>query len=74
MTMTEMVQPSEVISESDAARLKGALAAEVKTWHYLTFPTPTAAANFVNLPPAQGAGEAIFTALPNGQIGTFYFL
>jgi hypothetical protein len=65
---------TETISESDAAMLKNALAAEVKIWHYLQFGSPTAVVNFVNAPPAQGAGELVVTDLDNGAFGVFYFL
>jgi hypothetical protein len=63
-----------VISDADAAALKTAIQAEVKTWHVLNFATPQAAVNFVNLAPAQGAGEAVFDRAPNGTVDTYYFL
>ena len=51
-----------------------ALAAAVKTWHCTTFPNCTAAANFLNLPPAQVAGEAFASDDDRGNIILFYFL
>jgi hypothetical protein len=48
--------------------------ATVKTWHCTTFPNCTEAANFLNLPPAQVAGEAFATEAANGTIILFYFL
>lgn len=46
----------------------------VKTWHCTTFPNCTAAAHFLNLPPAQVAGEAFATDDDHGNIILFYFL
>jgi hypothetical protein len=63
-----------VISDADAAALKTAIQAEVKTWHYINFPTPQAAVAFVNLPPAQGAGEVQFDRAPNGTVDLYIFL
>jgi hypothetical protein len=48
--------------------------ARVKTWHCTTFANCTAAANFLNLPPAQVAGEAFATDDDHGNIILFYFL
>jgi hypothetical protein len=64
-----------VISDADAAALKTAIQAEVKTWHYVgNFPTKQAAVAFVNLPPAQGAGEVQFVGAPNGTVDLYIFL
>jgi hypothetical protein len=51
-----------------------AAAAAVKTWHCTTFPSCTAAANFLNLPPAQVAGEAFASDDDHGNIILFWFL
>ena len=46
----------------------------VKTWHVLIEPNPSAAVNFLNLPPAQEAGEAFVSNRSDGQVDTYYFL
>lgn len=73
-SVTEMVQPSEVISEEDAARLKNVLQTETKTWRFMPRPTIESALRFVNASPAQGAGETCFVFLPHGHIGVFYYM
>ncbi|MEV7781178.1 hypothetical protein [Kitasatospora sp. NPDC088351] len=62
---------------ADAKTLKSALAVtvdQVKTWHSLTFATVQDAVTFVNLAPAQGAGEFGFSYRPDGQVDAIYFL
>jgi len=44
------------------------------TWHTVIEPTPTDAVNFLNLPPAQGAGEAFASNRADGQVDVYYFL
>jgi hypothetical protein len=67
MTMT--------LTDTDSEALKSAIAAAAaQTWHVLTFATTQAAVNFVNLPPAQGAGQAVFSYRPDGQVDLMYFL
>ena len=65
------------LSGTDAHALKAALAAaaaETRTWHSLTFATLDDAVAFVNLEPAQGAGEFGFSHRPDGQVDAAYFL
>lgn len=64
------------LSASDAQALKTALSTSetVKTWHALTFPTLDAAVHFVNLTPAQVAGEFVFSNRSDGQVDIAYFL
>jgi TRAP-type C4-dicarboxylate transport system substrate-binding protein len=50
------------------------LAAAVKIWRTTNKPTAQAAADFVNLPQAQVAGEVSITVKPNGTYDVFYFL
>jgi hypothetical protein len=74
MSKTKAVK-IKAISEADAAQLKGEQSARrAKVWHFLAFADPERAVRFVNRPTAQGAGEVCFTVLPNGLIGTYYFL
>ena len=60
-------------SDHDAALLaaKQNIAAEsdtaAKTWRAYLFNDPQAAANYANYAPAQGAGEAVFSVLPDGK-------
>jgi hypothetical protein len=69
-------------SQAEAEQMKRARAAEtasaflttVKTWHCTTFPNCAAASTWLNLPPAQVAGEAFAVSGPNGQIILFFFL
>lgn len=61
----------------DAAALKTALAAsaaEDKTWHAFVSSSLVDAVNFVNLPPAQGAGEFVFSNRPDGAVDVAYYL
>jgi hypothetical protein len=51
-----------------------ALIAHVKTWHHINEANAAAAIAFINLAPAQGAGEASFTNGPNGTVDVYYFL
>ncbi|GAA0487463.1 hypothetical protein ACFQ2B_15140 [Streptomyces stramineus] len=65
------------ISGADAQALKAAISAaeaDTKTWHALTFATLDDAVNFVNLEPAQVAGEFGFSNRPDGQVDAVYFL
>jgi len=50
-----------------------AQAALPKVWNYHLFADPQAAVVYVNTPPAQGAGEAIFSVRENGLTDTFFF-
>jgi hypothetical protein len=69
-----MNESESAIFKQALAAAPRALAAPVKIWRTLNFPTPAAAVNFVNAPPAQVAGEAVFSDLPNGTVQTYYFL
>jgi hypothetical protein len=50
------------------------LTAAVKTWHVLVEANPTDAVNFLNLPPAQVAGEAFASNRADGRVDLYYFL
>jgi hypothetical protein len=70
-----------MISDQDAALLKDAIqrdraarAPAGAIWHVINRPNPTAAVDFVNLAPAQGAGEAAFSNRPDGTVDVYYFL
>jgi hypothetical protein len=68
-----------MLSQKDSTVLKQALAGAAavpgaKTWHVVTQPNPQAATDFVNLDPAQGAGEVSITNRPDGTVDVYYFL
>jgi len=65
---------AEQLKRARAAGTASAHLAVVKTWHCTTFPTCAAAATWLNLPPAQVAGEAFATDDEHGHITLFYFL
>jgi len=65
---------AEQLKHDRAAGAASAHLAVVKTWHCSTFPTCDAAARFLNLPPAQVAGEAFATDDEHGHITLFWFL
>jgi hypothetical protein len=71
-----------MISDQEAALLKAAIqraaaapgVTPVKIWRVINRPDPAAAVAWVNLDPAQGAGEAAFSNRPDGTVDTYYFL
>jgi hypothetical protein len=73
--MTE--QSYEVItSKEQAAKVKADLKADehVKIWHHARAFTVTMAAEFANIAPAQGPGEASFSVRDDGQVDVFLYL
>ena len=67
-------EEAEQMKRARAAGTASAHLATVKTWHCTTFPNCAAASTWLNLPPAQVAGEAFAADGPNGQIIIFFFL
>ncbi|WP_371493796.1 hypothetical protein OG871_02005 [Kitasatospora sp. NBC_00374] len=60
-----------------AAETKKAMAREsaaTKTWRHVIQPDADAAANYLNITPAQGPGEATITTRPDGQIDVIFLL
>ncbi|MFC9331787.1 hypothetical protein [Kitasatospora sp. NPDC057015] len=60
-----------------AAETKKALASQdaaTKTWRHVIQPDADAAANYLNLNPAQGPGEATVTTRPDGQLDLLVLL
>ena len=45
-----------------------------KIWNHVVEPNAQAAADFLNLPPAQVAGQAFATDRDDGSLDVFYFL
>lgn len=66
-------------SDHDAALIaaKHNIAAEsdpaAKTWRAYLFSDPAAAAAYANRAPPQGAGEAVFSVLPDGKTWAFVY-
>ena len=56
------------------AHKERAARAAAKQWNYVVVVDGQAVANFLNLDPAQGAGEAIASDRPDGQIDVWYYL
>ncbi|WP_354638086.1 hypothetical protein [Kitasatospora camelliae] len=48
--------------------------ASTKTWRHVIQPDADAAANFLNLTPPQGPGEATITLRTDGQIDVVYLI
>lgn len=55
----------DIAAESDAAG--------IKTWRADLFDDPQAAVDLANMAPAQGAGEAVFSVLPDGKTWAFLY-
>jgi hypothetical protein len=65
----------QVISEQDAHAAKGGVGIQAKQWRFSgRFANGAAAVAFVNAPPAQQAGEAIYSVHDNGNVDVFIFL
>ena len=61
----------------EATSEKGSVAsvtAPVKTWRHVQEPDPQAAVDFVNLAPAQVAGEVSMANRPDGSVDVYYYL
>jgi hypothetical protein len=71
-TMATPITHEEAVTHKQQAEVR--LTAAVKTWHVITEPNPTAAVGFLNLTPAQGAGEAFASNRSDGQVDLYYFL
>lgn len=67
---------TETITEVDAAvEKKARVATSTKTWLYAgRFGNAQAAVTYINTPPAQQAGEAVFSVHDDGTVDVFAFL
>jgi hypothetical protein len=72
--LSHSVAEAEQLKRDRVAGTAGAFLATVKTWHCTTFPDCASASRWLNLPPAQVAGEAFATDDDHGRIILFYFL
>jgi len=60
--------------QGDVKVNKQEVAVQANVWVYAgTFPDGTEAARYVNLPPAQGSGEAEFSVREDGRTDVFIF-
>ncbi|MGR6922829.1 hypothetical protein ACU635_51980 [[Actinomadura] parvosata] len=57
----------------DTKRRQG-LDENTMTWNVLNVSDRDEAVGFVNLDPAQGAGEAVFSNCPDGTVDVYFFL
>jgi hypothetical protein len=63
------------LSHDDAvAHKESRVGIETKTWHVTTVANAGAAASFLNLAPAQGAGEAFASNRADGRVDVYYFM
>jgi hypothetical protein len=64
-----------IASEEQAASVKAAMASvdEPKKWKASRTTTAELAAALANIPPAQGAGEAVFSMNNDGMVDVFLF-
>jgi len=53
---------------------KSQIRAETPQWYYSLQPDPQTAVDFVNAPPPQGAGQAVFSVREDGRTDTFIYL
>jgi hypothetical protein len=60
--------------ERAAALKQSAAQATPKTWQTSVFPDATTFANFLNVAPAQVAGEAFASNRADGQVDGYFFL
>lgn len=66
---------ADVLSHEDAvAHKESTPGIEAKTWRVVTEPNAAAAANFLNLSPAQGAGEAFASNRSDGRVDVYFFM
>jgi hypothetical protein len=70
-----MVTHEEAVAHKEAAAGRSAAeAAPGAVWRQVIEPDPGAAVNFVNLSPAQQAGEVSMTNRADGQVDVYFFL
>jgi hypothetical protein len=60
--------------EQAVSHKESAVGVATKIWRHVVESDATAAANFLNLTPAQGAGEASVTNRSDGRVDVYYFL
>lgn len=64
----------EILSAADAAQAKSRIGAQAKTWRYAgRMANAGAVANYLNVAPAQQAGEAMVTVRDDNTVDVFAF-
>jgi hypothetical protein len=74
---TERIAEKE-LSYDEALALKEEIRQNVNDppiprWHVVTRVSPSDARNFLNIPPAQGPGEATVTNRPDGKVDVYFW-
>ena len=75
--MTEQMiamTPDQAVAAKQARARELTTTTPVKTWQYSIQPTAADAAAFLNIPPAQAAGEAFASNRADGQVDLYYFI
>jgi hypothetical protein len=68
------ITAQELTHEAAVAHKQDAVNIATKTWHTVIEPNPAAAVSFLNLSPAQGAGEASVSNRSDGRVDVYFFL
>lgn len=72
--MTDMTQSDEQLVDPSPESKATEVSAEALIWRYEgLFANRQAAVNFTNAPPAQVAGQAVFSVRENGRTDLFLF-
>jgi hypothetical protein len=74
MEVAWMATHEEATSHKEQVASMAVAALPAKVWNHLVEPNPQAAANFLNLPPAQVAGEGMVSNRADGNVDVYYFL
>jgi hypothetical protein len=69
-----MAEQTEMTTEEAVAHKESSVGIAAKIWRIVTVANPSAAVNFLNLAPAQGAGEASLTNRADGRVDVYFFL
>jgi hypothetical protein len=69
-----MAEKTELTAEEAVAHKQSSVGIAAKIWRVTTSANPAAAANFLNLNPAQGAGEASLTNRADGRVDVYYYM
>jgi hypothetical protein len=72
--MVKMAEQTVLSEEEAVAHKESSVGIAAKIWRVTTVATASAAANFLNLPPAQGAGEASLSNRADGKVDVYFFL
>jgi hypothetical protein len=65
---------AETTHDQAVAHKQSAAAVAAKQWRHFVEPNAQAAADFLNLAPAQGAGEACIASRADGRVDVYYYL